>query len=100
MRNKVGRSTTLKQGRFIRPVFRVYRRTSRLRAPWNPHQDMITFAQHTSLHRPFRMGGTVDQLSACCLLFIFLTDIYELTFLLLKHAFLHCLFRMGESDYL
>jgi hypothetical protein len=32
-RNKVGRSTTLKQGSLSRSVFRVYRRTSRLRVP-------------------------------------------------------------------
>ena len=112
-----------------------YIKTEGLASPWNHHQTLITFAQHSSLHRPFRMGGTVYRLSACCLLFICLIIYYEFTFytfycsnmllsiaffawgrviiyddnllrfhilhfLLLKHASLHRLFRMGESDYL
>ena len=59
--------------------------------------------KHASLHRPFRMGGTVYQLSACCLLFIlsaWYLRVHILHFLLFKHASLEGLFRTGESDYL
>ncbi len=75
---------------------------------WKHYQALITFAQHSSLHRLFRMEGTVQRftngLSTFCLLFIvYLPDFYEFTllhFFLLKHASLHRLFRTGESDYL
>jgi hypothetical protein len=54
--------------------------------------DLITFAQHSSLHHLFRMGGTVSWLSACCLLFflvftsshVTLSVVHILPFLLCK----------------
>ncbi len=53
----------------------VSRLTSNIKAEGSAsqyQQGLITFAQHSSLHRPFRMGGTVYRLCACYLLFIFL----------------------------
>ena len=70
--NKVGPLLNRKPRQLI-PAH-VSRLTSYIKAegsasPWKHHQALITFVQHSSLHRPFRMGGTVYRLSACYLLF-------------------------------
>ncbi len=75
-------------------------KTEGFTSPWKHHQSLITFAQHSPLHRPFRIGGTVYRLSVCGLfLSVWYLRVHILHFLFLKHASLHRLFRMGESDY-